>query len=220
MSFNDRTKSHEVRSGTGIVGVLIPDWMMLINEYMQVLVCFRWHCVQHHLIYWGLGWTDMDIKYKQHSKNKVVKWTTLGWSNWCQKRTPQSRPKLVIWMSRRMTTLMSSQKQPESRHITTFLLVSRPYDDLVITLERLNDNLKSSNHGAVTNLWQVVSRQMTLLWLILAECDHFMKTSRWSCDRWLTNLWRVFVSCYYFVKTRKSSTDDLVNTLWRFHDNF
>ena len=74
-----------------------------------------------------------------HSKNKVVKWTTLGLSNWCQKRTPQSRPKLVIWMSRRMTTLMSSQKQPESRQMTTFLLVSLPCDDLVITLERLND---------------------------------------------------------------------------------
>ena len=74
-----------------------------------------------------------------HSKNKVVKWTTLGLSNWCQKRTPQSRPKLVIWMSRRMTTLMSSQKQPESRQMTTFLLVSLSYDDLVITLERLND---------------------------------------------------------------------------------
>ena len=42
-------------------------------------------------------------------------------------------------MSRRMTTLMSSQKQPESRQITTFLLVSLPYDDIVITLERLND---------------------------------------------------------------------------------
>ena len=69
-------------------------------------------------------------------------------------------------------------------------------------------------------LSQVVSRQMTLLWVILAECDHFMKIRRWSCDRWLTNFWRVFVSCYYFVKTRKSSTNDLVNTLWRFHDNF
>ena len=55
------------------------------------------------------------------------------------KRTPQSRPKLVIWVSRRMTTLMSSQKQPESRQMTTFLLVSLSYDDLVITLERLND---------------------------------------------------------------------------------
>ena len=74
-----------------------------------------------------------------HSKNKVVKWTTLGLSNWCQKRTPQSRPKLVIWVSRRMTTLISSQKQPESRQMTTFLLVSLSYDDLVITLERLND---------------------------------------------------------------------------------
>ena len=79
------------------------------------------------------------LPYCQHSKNKVVKWTTLGLSNWCQKRTPQSRPKLVIEMSRRMTTLMSSQKQPESRQMTTFLLVSLPYDDLVITLERLND---------------------------------------------------------------------------------
>ena len=74
-----------------------------------------------------------------HSKNKVVKWTTLGLSNWCQKRTPQSRPKLVIWVSRRMTTLMSSQKQPENRQMATFLLVSLSYDDLVITLERLND---------------------------------------------------------------------------------
>ena len=55
------------------------------------------------------------------------------------KRTPQNRPKLVIWVSRRMTTLMSSQKQPESRQITTFLLVSLSNDDLVITLERLND---------------------------------------------------------------------------------
>ena len=55
-----------------------------------------------------------------HSKNKVVKWTTLALSNWCQKRTPQSRPKLVIWMSGRMTILMSSQKQPESRQMTTF----------------------------------------------------------------------------------------------------
>ena len=81
-------------------------------------------------------------------------------------------------------------------------------------------NLKSSNHGPVTNLWHVVSRQMTILWLILAECDHFMKIPRRSCDRWLTNLWRVFVSCYYFVKTRKSSTDDLLNTLWIFHDNW
>ena len=67
------------------------------------------------------------------------KWTTLGLSNWCQKRTPQSRPKLVIWVSRRMTTLMSSQKQPENRQMTTFLLVSLSYDDIVITLERLND---------------------------------------------------------------------------------
>ena len=77
--------------------------------------------------------------FTNHSKNKVVKWTTLGLSNWCQKRTPQSRPKLVIWVSRRMTTLMSSQKQPESRQMTTFLLASLSYDDLVITLERLND---------------------------------------------------------------------------------
>ena len=38
-----------------------------------------------------------------------------------------------------MTTLMSSQKQPERRQMTTFLLFFRPYDDLVITLERLND---------------------------------------------------------------------------------
>ena len=83
-----------------------------------------------------LLWLFDDIL---HSKNKVVKWTTLGLSNWCQKRTPQSRPKLVIWVSRRMTTLMSSQKQPESRQMTTFLLVSLSYDDLVITLERLND---------------------------------------------------------------------------------
>ena len=74
-----------------------------------------------------------------HSKNKVVKWTTLGLSNWCQKRTPQSRPKLVIWMSRRMTTLMLSQKQLESRQMTTFLLVSLSYGDLIIALERLND---------------------------------------------------------------------------------
>ena len=61
-------------------------------------------------------------------------------------------------------------------------------------------NLKSSNDGPVTNLWQVVSRQMTLLWRILAECDHFMKIPRWSCEAdWLicdeflchvTILWR------------------------------
>ena len=55
------------------------------------------------------------------------------------KATTPSHPKLVIWMSRRMTTLMSSQKQPESRQMTTFLLVSLPYDDLVIALEQLND---------------------------------------------------------------------------------
>ena len=38
-----------------------------------------------------------------------------------------------------MTTLMSSQTQPESRQMTTFLLLSLPYDDLVIASERLND---------------------------------------------------------------------------------
>ena len=135
-------------------------------------------------------------------------------SNRCQKRTPQSRPKLIISMSRQITTLMSSHNNPKVVKWPLFLLVSLPYDDFVITLEQLNDNLKSSNDDPVTNLWQVLSRQMMLLWLILAMCDHFMKIPRWSCDRWLTNLW------WIFVKPRQSSIDDLVNTLWRFNDNF
>ena len=142
----------------------------------------------------------------------------LGLSNWCQKRTPQSRPKLVIWMSRRMTTLMSSQKQPKSLQMTTsFTGFSAKWR---LSYHLRTTEWQASNRQMMVLLWQVVSRQMTLLWLILAECDHFMKIPRWSCDRWLTNLWRVFVSCYYFVKTRKSSTNDLVNTLWRFHGNF
>ena len=89
-----------------------------------------------------------------HSKNKVVKWTTLGLSNWCQKRTPQSRPKLVIWVSRRMTTLMSSQKQPESRQMTTFFTGFS-------AIWRLSYHLGTTE-------WQTSNRQMMVLWLI---CD-------------------------------------------------
>ena len=48
-------------------------------------------------------------------------------------------------MSRPMTTLMSPYKRPEGRQMTPFLRDSLPYDDLIITLEQLNDNLKSSN---------------------------------------------------------------------------
>ena len=90
----------------------------------------------------------------KHSKNKVVKWTTLGLSNWCQKRTPQSRPKLVILMSRRMTTLISSQKQPESRQMTTFFTGFS-------AIWRLSYHLRTTE-------WQTSNRQMMVLWLI---CD-------------------------------------------------
>ena len=153
-----------------------------------------------------------------HSKNKVVKWTTLGLSNWCQKRTPQSRPKLVTWMSRRMTTLKLSHKQPKSRPMTHLLRVLLSYDNLVISLEQLNDNPKSSNDCPVISLWRFPNRQLTLSWLVFVECDYFMKIARWSSDRKLTNLRRVFVSSYYFVKSRKLSIYDLVYTLWRFHN--
>ena len=97
---------------------------------------------------------ESALKYI-HSKNKVVKWTTLGLSNWCQKRTPQSRPKLVIWMSRRMTTLMSSQKQPESRQMPTFFTGFS-------AIWRLNYHLRTTE-------WQTSNRQMMVLWLI---CDN------------------------------------------------
>ena len=54
------------------------------------------HC-HHSLSQGGRVQISCYLEYKAiHSKNKVVKWTTLGLSNWCQKRTPQSRPKLVI----------------------------------------------------------------------------------------------------------------------------
>ena len=94
------------------------------------------------------------VWWHHHSKNKVVKWTTLGLSNWCQKRTPQSRPKLVIWMSRRKTTLMSSQKQPESRQMTTFFTGFS-------AIWRLSYHLRTTE-------WQTSNRQMMVLWLI---CD-------------------------------------------------
>ena len=94
------------------------------------------------------------INIIKHSKNKVVKWTTLGLSNWCQKRTPQSRPKLVIWVSRRMTTLMSSQKQPKSRQMTTFFTGFS-------VIWRLSYHLRTTE-------WQTSNRQMMVLWLI---CD-------------------------------------------------
>ena len=50
---------------------------------------------KNYVTLWHTNVTQRNICIK-HSKNKVVKWTTLGLSNWCQKRTPQSRPKLVI----------------------------------------------------------------------------------------------------------------------------
>ena len=89
-----------------------------------------------------------------HSKNKVVKWTTLGLSNWCQKRTPQSRPKLFIWVSRLTTTLMSSQKQPENRPMTTFFTGFS-------VIWQLSYHLRTTE-------WQTSNRQMMVLWLI---CD-------------------------------------------------
>ena len=86
-------------------------------------------------------------------------------------------------MSRRMTTLKLSHKQPESRQMTHLLRVFLSYDNLVITLEQLNDNLKSSNDVPVTNLWHFPSRQMTRLWLVFVMCDYFMKIPRSSSDR-------------------------------------
>ena len=41
-----------------------------------------------------------------------------------------------------MTTLKLFHKQPESRQMTHLLQVFQSYDNLVITLEQLNDNLK------------------------------------------------------------------------------
>ena len=80
-------------------------------------------------------------------------------------------------------------------------------------------NLKSSNDCPVTNLWQVVSRQMTLLWLILVKCDHFMKIPRWSCDRWLTNLWRVSCVMLLFCEDPKvvnrRSCEHFVKISWQ-----
>ena len=80
-------------------------------------------------------------------------------------------------------------------------------------------NLKSSNDCPVTNLWQVVSRQMTLLWLILVKCDHFMKIPRWSCDRWLTNLWQVSCVMLLFCEDPKvvnrRSCEHFVKISWQ-----
>ena len=121
----------------------------------------KWR-VYSFICFWHPAWfatilpiTIWSLKQNgRHSKNKVVKWTTLGLSNWCQKRTPQSRPKLVIWVSRRMTTLMSSQKQPESRQMTTFFTGFS-------VIWRLSYHLRTTE-------WQTSNRQMMVLWLI---CD-------------------------------------------------
>ena len=81
-----------------------------------------------------------------------------------------------------MTTLKLSYKQPESRQMTHLLRAFLSFDNLVITLEQLNNNLKLSKDSPVTSLWQLLNRQMTLLRLVLAECDYFMKIPRWSSD--------------------------------------
>ena len=52
-------------------------------------------------------------------------------------------------MSRRMTTLKLFHKQPESRQMTHLLRVFLSYDNLVITLEQLNNNLKQSNDSKI-----------------------------------------------------------------------